>query len=65
MKIDLKDNIRLIIAFILLIAVLLWVCNKNKWRNKKEPRETINKGLYACSMSDDLVFKRAIIQHDK
>lgn len=65
MKIDLKDNIRLTIAFILLIAVLLWVCNKNKWRNKKEPQETINKGLYACSMSGDLVFQRAIIQHDK
>jgi hypothetical protein len=66
MKIDLKDNIRLIIAFMLLIAVLLWVCNKQKWRNKEEPRKEINKGMYAVSVSNnnEQLIKKSITPHD-
>lgn len=62
MKIDFKDNIRLIVAFILLIAVLLWVCNKEKWRSKREPRQTHSKGVYTTNfMSYDSV---STLPHD-
>jgi len=60
-KIDFKENIRLIIAFILLIAVLLWVCNKEKWRSKKDPRQTPQKGMYANFMLYDSI---SILPHD-
>jgi K+ transporter len=67
MKPVIKDNIPLIIAFILLIAVFLWVCNKEKWRSKKEPQQIPQKGMYANFSLHNPVYitnKNVIMQHD-